>query len=452
MDIIKGIRTRRGAKLNIKGTAEKILSKAISTPTYALKPDDFFGTTPKLLVKEGAEVNTGDPIFFSKQDPRIKIVSPVSGTIKEIVRGPKRKIEKIIIEANQKKEVRSHEVANWEELGRDALIALLLESGNWPFLQQRPYGTLAHPDETPKAIFVSTLDTSPLAVDHAFLLTNNHENFQQGINVLNKLVDQAIFLGVDAAFSTPFEKVENVQFYTIAGPHPAGNLSFHIQELSPINMGDRIWTVNPEDVVNLGRFITEGVFSAQRTVAFAGNALKAPKYFPTTIGVELAPMIEKVETTQSGVRLINGDVLSGKTTSIQGYLGYYNNLVSVIPEGNTYRMFGWLPFKDNSILSLSNTSFSRLFNKNGFEIDTNLNGEERALVVTGEMEKVFPLDLYPMQLLKACMIEDIEKMEALGIYEVVPEDFGLIDYANTSKIEAQEIIRKGIELMINEVG
>jgi Na+-transporting NADH:ubiquinone oxidoreductase subunit A len=163
-------------------------------------------------------------------------------------------------------------------------------------------------------------------------------------------------------------------------------------------------------------------------------------------------MIEKVETTQSGVRLINGDVLSGKTTSIQGYLGYYNNLVSVIPEGNTYRMFGWLPFKDNSILSLSNTSFSRLFNKNGFEIDTNLNGEERALVVTGEMEKVFPLDLYPMQLLKACMIEDIEKMEALGIYEVVPEDFGLIDYANTSKIEAQEIIRKGIELMINEVG
>ena len=163
-------------------------------------------------------------------------------------------------------------------------------------------------------------------------------------------------------------------------------------------------------------------------------------------------MIEKVETTQSGVRLINGDVLSGKTTSIQGYLGYYNNLVSVIPEGNTYRMFGWLPFKDNSILSLSNTSFSRLFNKNGFEIDTNLNGEERALVVEREMEKVFPLDLYPMQLLKACMIEDVERMEVLGIYEVVPQDFALIDYSSTSKLEAQEIIRRGVELMIKEVG
>jgi len=163
-------------------------------------------------------------------------------------------------------------------------------------------------------------------------------------------------------------------------------------------------------------------------------------------------MINEVKTTESSLRFINGDVLSGKTSSVNGYLGYYNNLISVIPEGNTYRIFGWLPFKDNSILSISNTSFSRLFNKKGFDINTNLNGEERALVVTGEMEKVFPLDLYPMQLLKACMIEDIEKMEALGIYEVVPEDFGLIDYANTSKIEAQDIIRKGIELMINEVG
>ena len=217
-------------------------------------------------------------------------------------------------------------------------------------------------------------------------------------------------------------------------------------------MGEYVWTINPEDVVNLGRFFNDGVFSPQRTVAFAGNALKYPKYFTAKIGVELAPMIKEVKIMEDSPRYINGDVLSGSSTTASGHLGYYNNLVSVIPEGNTYRMFGWLPFVDNSIMSLSNTSFSRLFNKKGFDIDTNLNGEERALVVTGEMEKVFPLDLYPMQLLKACMIEDIEKMEALGIYEVVPEDFGLIDYANTSKIEAQEIIRKGIELMINEVG
>ena len=176
------------------------------------------------------------------------------------------------------------------------------------------------------------------------------------------------------------------------------------------------------------------------------------KYFKTKIGAELGPILNKVGIKFDNVRIINGDVLTGSTALISDFLGYFNNLVTVIPEGSHYRMFGWLPFKDNKILSLSNTSFSRLFNRKGFEVDTNLNGEERALVVTGEMEKIFPLDIYPMQLIKACMTEDIEKMEALGIYEVVPEDFGLVDYANTSKIEAQEIIRQGIELMINEVG
>ena len=452
MDIIKGIRTRRGAKLNIKGAAEKILSGKISTATYALNPDDFFGTTPKLLVKEGAVVQTGEPIFFSKQDPRIKIVSPVSGIVKTIERGPKRKIERIIIEANEGGEALTHAVDKWEDLGRDALVSLLLESGNWPFLTQRPYGTLADPDEIPKAIFVSTMDTAPLSVDHEFILKKKYDSFQRGIDVLNKLVDQNVFLGLDATHTAPFKNIENVQFYTISGLHPAGNISLHIQELCPINMGDRIWTINPEDVANLGKFITNGEFNPDRTVALAGNAIKKALYFYSKIGAELAPMVKEVEATSNNFRVVNGDVLSGNAMNLEGHLGYYNNLVSVIPEGNTYRMFGWLPFKDNTILSLSNTSFSRLFNKSGFNIDTNLNGEERALVVTGEMEKVFPLDLYPMQLLKACMIEDIEKMEALGIYEVVPEDFGLIDYANTSKIEAQEIIRKGIELMINEVG
>jgi Na+-transporting NADH:ubiquinone oxidoreductase subunit A len=217
-------------------------------------------------------------------------------------------------------------------------------------------------------------------------------------------------------------------------------------------MNDRVWTVNPEDVVNIGRFISSGVFSPQRTVAVSGNAVENPKYFKTKIGAELGPILNKVGIKFDNVRVINGDVLTGSTALISDHLGYFNNLVTVIPEGSHYRMFGWLPFKDNKILSLSNTSLSRLFNRKGFEVDTNLNGEERALVVTGEMEKIFPLDIYPMQLIKACMTEDIEKMEALGIYEVVPEDFGLVDYANTSKLEAQEIIRQGIELMINEVG
>lgn len=452
MDVIKGIRTRRGANLNIKGKAEKRLDNTTSVTTFALRPDDFFGTIPKLICKEGAQVEAGTPIFFNKKNPDIKFVSPVSGTITAIERGPKRKIERICIAASKTQNSVSHSVQGWEKMDREQLKALLMESGNWPFIHQRPYGIIANPDDTPKAIFVNTVKTNPLSEDLRFVLKDDQKEFQLGIDLLNKLVDQPIFLGTDKAQMGYFQTVEGVQHYTVEGPHPAGNLSLHIQNITPLNMGEHVWTVNAEDVANLGRFISTGTFSPQRTIAVSGNAVDNPVYFKTLIGSALAPFLEKVGINQQYVRIINGDVLTGAQADLSGHLGFYNNLVSVIPEGNNYRMFGWLPFKDNNILSLSNTSFSRLFNRKGFDVDTNLNGEERALVVTGEMEKIFPLEIYPMQLIKACMIEDIEKMEALGIYEVVPEDFGLVEYANTSKLEAQEIIRQGIELMINEVG
>jgi len=452
MEVIKRIRPHRGANLNIKGKAELRLENTTSATTFALNPDDFFGTIPKLICKEGAQVEAGTPIFFSKKNPDIKFVSPVSGTITSIERGPKRKIERICIAASKTQKSVSHSVQGWEKMDREQLKALLMESGNWPFIHQRPYGVMANPDDTPKAIFVNTVKTNPLSEDLRFVLKDDQKEFQLGIDLLNKLVDQPIFLGTDKAQMGYFQTVEGVQHYTVEGPHPAGNLSLHIQNITPLNMGERVWTVNAEDVANLGRFISTGTFSPQRTIAVSGNAVDNPVYFKTLIGSALAPFLEKVGLNQEYVRIINGDVLTGAQADLSGYLGFYNNLVSVIPEGNNYRMFGWLPFKDNNILSLSNTSFSRLFNRKGFDVDTNLNGEERALVVTGEMEKIFPLEIYPMQLIKACMIEDIEKMEALGIYEVVPEDFGLVEYANTSKLEAQEIIRQGIELMINEVG
>ena len=452
MEVIKRIETQRGANLNLNGIAEKILDKTLSVNTYGLRPDDFFGTTPKLCLKEGSNILAGTPVFYSKKTPDIKIVSPISGTIKKILRGPKRKIENIIIESSTNQESIIHEVKGWKKMDINNLKQLLMESGNWSFIHQRPYGIMANPLDTPKSIFVSTAKTGPLGEDYHFVLKEDQKEFQLGIDLLNRLVDQPVFLGLDKSFPGYFESIEGVQHYSFEGPHPAGNLSLHIQKLSPLNMNDRVWTVNPEDVVNIGRFISSGVFSPQRTIAVSGNAVANPKYFKTKIGAELAPILNKVGIKFDNVRIINGDVLTGSTALISDYLGYFNNLVTVIPEGSHYRMFGWLPFKDNKILSLSNTSFSRLFNRKGFEVDTNLNGEERALVVTGEMEKIFPLDIYPMQLIKACMTEDIEKMEALGIYEVVPEDFGLVDYANTSKIEAQEIIRQGIELMINEVG
>jgi Na+-transporting NADH:ubiquinone oxidoreductase subunit A len=262
-----------------------------------------------------------------------------------------------------------------------------------------------------------------------------------------------VILSVDATFSGFFENIKGVELMLIKGPHPAGNVSVQIHKNKPINMGEKVWELRPEDVVNIGKLFVNGQFSAQRTLAVAGESVLQPQYIKTKIGALISALtdITGYDNTKQN-RFINGDVLSGKAEAPTGHLDFYNNLLTIIPEGNHYRMFGWLPFMDNKIPSLSKTSLSWLFGSKGYNIDTNMNGEERALVVTGEMEKVFPMEIYPMQLLKACMANDIEKMEALGIYEVIPEDFGLIDYASTSKIEAQEIIREGIELMIKEVG
>jgi len=447
-----GIRIRGGATIQLKGESEKILSDATPSKTFALKPDNFFGIVPRLMVKEGERISEGAPVFHSKQDPRILFVSPVSGTVKEVVRGAKRKILKIIIE-EQAGDVVTHKIPASKSLNRENIREILLKSGAWPFIKQRPYGITADPDVTPKTIYVSTYASAPLDVDFEFLLKNNKEDFQKGIDVLNALVENPVILSVDAAFLGFFENTKGVELLHISGPHPAGNVSVQIHHHTPINMGEKVWEVRPEDVVNIGRLFDNGQYSSQRILAVAGESVLQPQYVKTKIGALISSLtdITGFDKSQQN-RFINGDVLSGKAEAPDGHLDFHNNLLTIIPEGNHYRMFGWLPFMDNKIPSLSKTSLSWLFGNKGYNVDTNMNGEERALVVTGEMEKVFPMDIYPMQLLKACMANDIEKMEALGIYEVIPEDFGLIDYASTSKIEAQQIIREGIELMIKEAG
>ena len=448
----EGIRIRRGASIQLKGESEKILSDASPSKTFALKPDNFFGIVPRLIVKEGEKIAQGAPVFHSKNDPRIIFVSPVAGTVKEVVRGAKRKILKIVVE-QQEGDIISHKILANKSLNRKIVTEILLKSGAWPFIKQRPYGITADPDATPKAIYVSTYASAPLDVDFQFLLKNHKDDFQKGIAVLNALADAPAVLSIDGTFSGFFESIKGVELLRINGPHPAGNVSVQMHKHMPINMGEKVWEVRPEDVVNIGKLFTDGQYSAQRTLAVAGESVLQPQYIKTKIGALISSVTDVTGFDNSlQNRFINGDVLSGKAEAPDGHLDFYNNLLTIIPEGNHYRMFGWLPFMDNKIPSLSKTSLSWFFGNKGYSVDTNMNGEERAFVVTGEMEKVFPMDIYPMQLLKACMAADIEKMEVLGIYEVIPEDFGLIDYVNTSKIEAQEIIREGIELMIKEVG
>ena len=445
------IKIRNGFNLNLNGEANKILSESEHSKTIALKPTDFFCLKPKLLVREGDKVKKGTPLFFSKDNPRIHFVSPVSGEILAISRGEKRKILEVVISVqNTSSDSIKFKTTNFKNFSVEEIKEVLLKSGSWPFILQRPYGIIAQPEDKPSAIYISTYSTSPLDVDFDFVLKNKKEDFQLGVSILSKLADN-LYLTVDSNFPGFFENIKDASILKVKGPHPAGNIGVQIHNHKPISPGEKVWTVKPEDVSNIGSLFRNGEFCSNRTVAVVGPTVKNPQYFTSQIGSSISSILKKIEVDKSKeVRLINGDVYSGKKTDVDGYLSYSNNLLTIIPEGKNYRMFGWLPFKDNFIPSLSKTSFSRFLNKSKLEVSTNLNGEERAMVVTGEMEKVFPMDIFPMQLVKACLNQDIERMEALGIYEVVPEDFGLIDFSSSSKIEAQEIIKKGIELIINE--
>lgn len=442
-----------GADINIKGKAALECTEMPPSDTYTIKPGNFFHLNSKLLLKEGDPVKKGTPLFFDKGNSEVRFVSPISGTIKSIIRGERRRVLDVIIQRNAEQDALSFEVPDINKGNRQDIVDYLLKSGLWPYITQRPYGIIANPNQTPKAIYVSLVDTRPLGVNHEFILRDKFKEFQLGIQVLSKLTDK-LYIGLPSDYQGELTSIKGPIFYGVSGPHPSGNLSVHINHIDPLNVGEFIWTIHPEDVANIGKSFITGEFSADRTIAVVGSVVNNPKYFKVTIGHELLPLLKKAKVKMDQInRYINGDVLSGKFVDYEDHIGYLNNLISVVPEGNEYRMFGWLPFSDNSVLSISRTSFNWLRRgSKPIEVDTNLNGEERALVVTGEMEKVFPMDIYPLQLIKACMVEDIEKMEALGIFEVVPEDFGLIDFSNSSKLEAQEIIKSGLELMIKEVG
>ena len=447
----KDISIKYGANLNLKGLASTELEVAKKSLNYALNPDDFFGLIPRMLVKEGDKVSLGQPIFHDKNDESIKIVSPVSGKILEIVRGAKRKILNIIIN-KEGDSIVNFKIPNLSSISKDKILQLLVDSGSLAFIRQRPYNIIARPNRPPKSIFVSIHSTAPYAADYDFILKKRMDEFQNGVNVMSKLIGKPINLSISHNCDSDFSILNNVDIYKIKGAHPSGNESFQINRIDPLNSGEIIWVIKPEDLANIGSFFMTGIFNPKRTVAVSGDSLRSPKYYDTIIGSSISSLIDSNELSSvEDYRFINGDPLSGSKVEYSDFLGFYNNTLSVIKEGNQFRMLGWLPFMYNSIPSFSKTSLSWLLGGEK-KVNTNLNGEERAIVVTGEMEKYFPMDIFPMQLIKACMRGDIEKMESLGIYEVIPEDFGLVDFSCTSKIEAQEIVKSGIEVMLKEVG
>lgn len=445
------IKIKKGLNINLKGKAEKIFIKADSAKTYAVKPPDFHGVTPKLTVKLDDAVKAGTTLFFDKDHPDIKFTSPVSGKIVNIIRGERRRILEVIIEKDNLNAFEDFGKANPADLGRDDVISKLCAAGLWPTIRQRPYNVIANPSDSPKSIFISCFDTNPLAPDYDFILKDLKSEFQTGIDALSKLTEGTIHLNINSDYpaSTTITEARGVQINKFKGPHPAGNVGTQIHYIDPINKGEIVWTLNPQDVVTVGRLFLNGTYDASRIIVLAGSEVQKPKYYKTHSGTSIEPLV-KDNVSQGNNRYISGNVLTGTRITSHGYLGYYDSSIVVIPEGNHHEFFGWLSpgFKK---FSLSRSYWPWLTPKKEYTIDTNLKGGRRALMITGSFEKVFPFDIYPMQLIKSIIIEDIDLMEKLGIYEVVEEDFALCEFVDTSKTDIQNIVRNGLDLMIKEM-
>ena len=449
----KEIRISKGLDIRLVGEAAHSITDAIKSNFYTLRPDDFHGVTPKLAVKAGAKLKAGESVFFDKSNEAIKFVSPVSGEILEITRREKRRILEIKIKADKKISFKKYETPALKTAQADEIKSLLLASGCWPFIKQRPYDVIAKPELQPKAIFISAHATAPLAVDYNFTLKGKEVELQAAVTALSKLTDGPVHVGVSKSSDSPFENLQDINIHKLSGPHPSGNVGTLINKIDPINKGETVWTIAPQDLVIIGELLLTGIYNAERTIAMVGSQIEAPRYLKTRIGSEVATMIyDRGIQKDAYARIISGNVLCGKEVKPDGFLDFYSDMITVIPEGNDYEFFGWNKPVFNKVSTSRALTFSWLTPKKKYDLNTNTNGEHRAFVLTGSYEEVFPLDIFPMQILKACMYKDLDEMEALGMYEVAPEDFALTEFVCVSKQPHQKIIREGLDLMLKEIG
>lgn len=448
----KVINLKRGLNIRLKGDAEKVLGTSIEADKVALKPTDFPGLTPKILVKPGQEVKAGEPVFFDKYNPEILFTAPTSGEVLSVNRGERRKVLEIVIKANGKNESLEFRKADPSKLSREEIKDQLKNSGMWAFLKQRPYGTVAKINGNPLHIFISGFDSAPLAPDYEFILKDQTSAFQTGVNALAKLTDGKIHVGIKPEQANGFfSGIKNIEITQYNGPHPAGNVGVQIHQISPLAKGEIIWTINAQDVALIGRLFETGKADFTKIIALAGSEVSAPKYYKALLGTNLSGLLKSTTKKAGHERFISGNVLTGQHIEEDDFMSFYDNQITVIPEGDYYEFLGWAMPRFNKF-SLSKSYFSWLMPKKTYVADANLNGEERAYVMTGQYDKVLPMNIFPVFLMKAIIAEDIDKMEQLGIYDVIEEDMALCEYVCTSKIEVQRILREGINLMIKELG
>jgi Na+-transporting NADH:ubiquinone oxidoreductase subunit A len=443
---------KKGLDIRLVGEADKVVVGSGALHTIMVSPEDFFGIRPKTLVNAGDEVLAGTPIMFDKNNEAHKIVSPVSGEVIEVVRGAKRKLLGIKILADKDIRYVEHGAISLSSISAENLTEKLCQAGLWSGIKMRPYNAIAFPELKPKAVFISAFDSAPLAPDYDFVVQGQEAAFELGLQALAKVSGAKVHLGVHAqkTKSAAFLQTKAAQVHTFDGPHPSGLLSTQIGLISPVNRGEVVWTSSVQEVIAIGKFIQTGRFDATRLVALTGGGLKERKYARTIGGASMASLVSDAQTNGDHQRWISGNVFTGRKVSKEGYLGYFENQVTLIEEGGEPEFFGWIAPGFNKF-SLSRTFFSWAMPGKKYNLNTSMNGEERAFVVTGEYEKVFPLDILPVQLLKAILTGDIEKQEQLGIYEVVPEDFALCEFVCTSKIESQAIVEGAMLQLYGEL-
>ena len=443
------IKLRKGLDINLKGKAAEELVTVKEPGFYALVPDDFPGVTPKVVVKEQEYVMAGGPLFIDKNHPEVKFVSPVSGVVTSVERGARRKVMNIVVEAAAEQDYEEFGKQDVARMNADRVKELLLQSGMFAFIKQRPYDVIADPAVAPRAIFVSAFDSNPLAPEFEFALKGEEANFQTGLDALAKIAKTYLGISVKQK-SAALTQAKNVTITAFDGPNPAGNVGVQINRVAPVVKGETVWTIDPQAVIFIGRLMNTGRVDMTRTVAVTGSEVLKPAYTKLRVGALLTSVFAGNVTKDKELRYISGNVLTGKKVEPDGYLGFYSNQVTVIPEGNKYEFLGWgMPRLDK--FSVSKSYFSWLTPRKRYNLDTNMNGGVRAYVVTGLYDKYLPMDIYPLYLLKAILAGDIDKMENLGIYEVVEEDFALCEFVDPSKTEMQDIVRRGIELMIKEL-
>ena len=441
------IKLHKGLDIHLQGRAEEKLIQSKSNGKFALVPDDFEGVTPKVIVKEGDKVKAGDALFVNKQYPEVKFASPVSGTVREVVRGERRKVLCIKVDADAQQEFTDFGKRDVGTMTGEQVINALLEAGIFGYINQLPYAVSTNPSVQPKAIFVSALRDKPLAGNFEFEVEGQVADFQTGLTALSKIAKTYLGVGV----GSKLEGMKDVEVNVFDGKCPAGNVGVQVNNIDPVNKGEIVWTIgDPTVVLFVGRLFNTGKVNLTRRVALCGSEIANPAYVDMLVGEELSTLLSNSFDASKSVRIINGNVLTGKPTTKEGFLGAHTSEITVIPEGNDAdEMLGWiLPrFKQ---FSVNRSYFSWLCGKKDYALDARIKGGERHMIMSGEYDKVLPMDIYGEYLIKAIIAGDIDRQEALGIYEVSPEDFALAEFVDSSKLELQRIVREGLNILRKE--